>query len=107
MAPSAGGAPDLTPRTLRRLLSPPRLRRLIRFAVGGLLVGCMAVAFARAADWAQALFLWITAGRLWLAPILGAVGFGVSAMAAAKFFPAAPGSGIPQCIAAMRRPLEL
>jgi H+/Cl- antiporter ClcA len=107
MAHNAGAAPDLTARTLRRLLSPPRLRRLVRFAVGGLLVGCMAVAFARAADWAQTVFFWITDGRLWLAPILGAVGFGVAAMAAAQYFPAAPGSGIPQCIAAMRRPLEL
>lgn len=107
MAHPAGPAPDLTPRTLRRLLSPPRLRRLLRFAIGGILVGCMAVAFAEAADEAQSLFFWLIDGRLWLAPILGAVGFGVSALAAQRWFPAAPGSGIPQCIAAMRRPLEL
>ncbi|MGK9231167.1 chloride channel protein [Inquilinus limosus] len=107
MAHPAGDAPDLTLRTLRRLLSPPRLRRMVRFAIGGILVGCMAVAFARAADEAQQFFFWLTDGRLWLAPILGAVGFGVSALAAQRLFPAAPGSGIPQCIAAMRRPLEL
>ncbi len=64
MGHPAGAAPDLTPRTLRRLLSPPRLRRLLRFGIGGLLVGCMAVAFAEAADEAQSLFAWITDGRL-------------------------------------------
>jgi H+/Cl- antiporter ClcA len=91
---------------LRRMgrmpLVSPRLwlRRLV-FWVGAVLVAVVAVAFARAADWASGLFVLMLHGRVWLAFIIAPVGLTISFLLTQRVFPGAQGSGIPQTIAAL------
>ncbi len=86
----------------RMPLVSPRLwlRRLV-FWVGAVLVACVAVAFAQAANWAGALFLDLTSGRIWPAFIIAPAGLTISFVLTQRVFPGAQGSGIPQTIAAL------
>ncbi len=45
------------------------------FWVGAILVACVAVAFAQAANWAGELFLLLTSGRIWPAFIIAPAGW--------------------------------
>ncbi|PPQ29131.1 chloride channel protein [Rhodopila globiformis] len=94
------------PMRLRRMgrmpLVSPRLwwRRLV-FWVGAILVSCIAVTFAQAANWATEVFLHAIAGRAWLAFIIAPAGLAISFLLTQYVFPGAQGSGIPQTIAAL------
>jgi H+/Cl- antiporter ClcA len=74
-------------------------RRLI-FAVGGLVVGLLAVGLALCANEVQTLFQ--TLAKRWpYAPLLiTPLGFGLAAFMVRRYFPNTQGSGIPQAIAA-------
>ncbi|MET3584112.1 H+/Cl- antiporter ClcA [Pseudorhizobium tarimense] len=73
------------------------------FWIGAIAIGLVSVAFAKAADEAQALFLGVTSsGRFaFLLPlIVTPAGFALCTWLAMTYFPNAQGSGIPQAIAA-------
>ncbi|MBY4591641.1 MULTISPECIES: chloride channel protein [Rhizobium] len=76
--------------------------RLI-FWFGACAIGIISVGFARLADLAQRAFADITASGEWgflLPLVVTPLGFMLSAYLAARYFPNAQGSGIPQAIAA-------
>ncbi|WP_085738865.1 chloride channel protein [Rhizobium sp. CIAT894] len=76
--------------------------RLI-FWCGAFAIGIISVGFARLADLAQRAFAGLTASGEWgflLPLVITPLGFMLSAYLAARFFPNAQGSGIPQAIAA-------
>ena len=75
-------------------------RRRLLFLAGGLTVGLAAVAMAKIADEAQALFRQALGLSPWIALVLTPVCFGIAAALAATVFPNSQGSGIPQVIAA-------
>ena len=83
------------------LVSPRLWLRRLVFWVGAIFVACVAVLFAQAANWASALFLFLTAGRIWPAFIIAPVGLTLSFLLTQRVFPGAQGSGIPQTIAAL------
>ena len=82
----------------------PVWRRRFATGIGALLVGLVALVFARAADEAMALFGRATAAIRWLPFLITPLGvFGLAAFT--KWWtPEARGSGIPQVIAAARDP---
>jgi H+/Cl- antiporter ClcA len=82
----------------------PVWRRRFATGIGAVLVGLVALLFARAADWAMALFGEATAAVPWLPYLITPLGvFGLAAFT--KWFtPESRGSGIPQVIAAARDP---
>jgi H+/Cl- antiporter ClcA len=83
-------------------MSPIVWRRRAVFLLGAIAVGAAAVAFAKGADLAQALFR-ETAGKWPLAPLLiTPIGFAVLSWMTKTWFDGAQGSGIPQAIAARR-----
>ncbi len=99
----------LTPRRVRAVLrrhGPEAIvwRRRIAILGGAILIGLIALLFARLSDWAGTTFLAL-AHRWWWAPLiltpLGCAGLVWLTRAVA---PAASGSGIPQVIAASRDP---
>ena len=91
----------LSSRRRRRLNTATILwRRRLVFWLGAAAVGYVAVAFAAAADWAQALFARVDAVSPYLALILTPAGIAFSAWTGRTFFVGAQGSGIPQAIAA-------
>ncbi len=98
-------------RQLRRLgrmpLISPRmwLRRLV-FWTGAVLVSLMAIAFARAADWAVEANTWLLTGRPWLILAVAPLALAVSLLLTRSLFPGAQGSGIPQVIASLHIPDE-
>ena len=71
------------------------------FWLGAVVVGGVALAFARLADGASGLFTTTIAGRPWLPFLLAPVGLAVSALLTRTVFPGAQGSGIPQVIATL------
>ncbi|PDS29715.1 chloride channel protein [Rhizobium phaseoli] len=76
--------------------------RLI-FWFGAFAIGIISVGFARLADLAQRAFAGLTTSGEWgflLPLVITPLGFMLSAYLAARFFPNAQGSGIPQAIAA-------
>lgn len=74
------------------------------FWVGAVLVGLVAVLFARGADWAQAQFgAWI-AGRAWAALLITPVLTALCVWLTRRYFTGSEGSGIPQVIAALHAP---
>ncbi len=91
-------------RRSRVLMTSPRLwRPRLVFWAGALAIGLISVAFAWMADAAHALFRTLTegpGGRPWLPLVLTPAGFVLCAWLAARFFPNAQGSGIPQAMAA-------
>lgn len=73
------------------------------FWIGALAVGIISVGFAKAADWAQHLFLSTTTSGEWtflLPLVITPLGFMLCAWLAMVVFPNSGGSGIPQAIAA-------
>jgi H+/Cl- antiporter ClcA len=83
------------------LVSPRLWWRRVVFWVGAVLVAAVAVEFAKASDWASALFLHFVAGHAWLPYIVAPAGLTLSFLLTQKVFPGAQGSGIPQTIAAL------
>jgi H+/Cl- antiporter ClcA len=89
-------------RTRAALISPIVWRRRAVFLLGAIAVGAAAVGFAKAADWAQALFREM-AGAWPFAPLLVTpIGFALLSWLTKTWFDGAQGSGIPQAIAARR-----
>jgi len=82
----------------------PVWRRRSAIFIGAGAVGLCAVGFARAADWASALFLKWDAIYWWLPLILTPLGYVLIVWLTNRFAPAARGSGIPQVIAAKHNP---
>jgi H+/Cl- antiporter ClcA len=83
------------------LISPRLWLRRMVFWVGAVLVACVAIAFAQAADWAGMLFLHVSSGRVWPAFVIAPAGLTVAFLLTQRVFPGAQGSGIPQTIAAL------
>ena len=94
--------------SLRRfgsLWRSPRLwRRRIAFWIGAVLVGLAAAGFASISDWALHGFFMLREASLPLASVATVVGFAICGYLTKQYFPGARGSGIPQAIAARRRP---
>jgi len=84
--------------------SAPVWRRRLAIFVGAVAVGLCAIAFARGADWASALFLAMDARWWWLPLILTPAGYVAIVWLTNWLAPAARGSGIPQVIAAKHDP---
>jgi H+/Cl- antiporter ClcA len=81
-------------------------RRRTAIFGGAILVGVVAILFAKAADSASDLFT-VTVARLWWLPlIVTPLGYAAIAWLTTRLAPAAGGSGIPQIIAAKDRPDE-
>jgi H+/Cl- antiporter ClcA len=78
------------------------MKRRVSFLAGGILAGLSAYVFALMTDRVQASFKTLSLSRPEIAWVLAPVGFAISAYITAKWLPNAKGSGIPQCIAAMR-----
>ena len=74
------------------------------FWFGAVLVGLLAVLFARWADVAQNQFVHWIAGRAWLALLITPTLTALCVWLTRKFFVGSEGSGIPQVIAAMHSP---
>jgi H+/Cl- antiporter ClcA len=97
-------------------LPPAHLSRFVRkkvrrywlnyglFWVGAVLVGLVAVLFARWADLAQQQFASWIAGRPWLALLITPALTALCVWLTRRFFAGSEGSGIPQVIAAMHAP---
>jgi H+/Cl- antiporter ClcA len=83
------------------LVSPRLWWRRVVFWVGAVLVAAVAVGFAKAADFASALFVHYTAGHVWLPFIVAPAGLSIAFLLTRHVFPGAQGSGIPQTIAAL------
>ncbi|MCE4224824.1 chloride channel protein [Methylobacterium sp. C25] len=99
----------LRPRQIRRTMLRLRgasldtwqvWRRRLFFLTGGLCVGLAAVAMAKLADGAQALFKQGLAVSPWLTLAVTPAAFALAAHLARTVFPNSQGSGIPQVIAA-------
>nr|WP_082545616.1 MULTISPECIES: chloride channel protein [unclassified Sphingomonas] len=99
----------LTPRRARALLrrhGPEAVvwRRRIAILGGAILIGLIALLFARLSDWAGTQFL-AMAQRWWWAPlVVTPAGFAGLVWLTRSLAPTASGSGIPQVIAAARDP---
>lgn len=79
-------------------------RRRLATVIGAVLLGLVALLFAKAGDLAQRIFAEMVGQWWWLPLILTPTIFGGVAWVTARFVPAARGSGIPQVIAASRSP---
>ncbi|PZQ22097.1 MAG: chloride channel protein [Sphingopyxis macrogoltabida] len=82
------------------------IRRRTAMVGGAVLLGLVALAFAAAGDHAQRLIFWITARIWWLPLLITPAAFALIVWTAVRYFPESRGSGIPQIIAAGRRPEE-
>ena len=71
------------------------------FWIGAVVVGGVALAFAKLADGAGSMFTTMTAGRPWLPFLLAPAGLAISVLLTRTVFPGAQGSGIPQVIATL------
>jgi H+/Cl- antiporter ClcA len=88
---------------LRRhdLLSPTEWRRRILFWTGAVIVGLAAVFFAKAADYAQAVFRGAASHGWWVPLLVTPATFALLCWLTRGTLSAARGSGIPQAIAAL------
>lgn len=75
-------------------------RRRLVFLAGAVAVGLTAVGFAYCADRAQEVYRHILKEWWWVPLLMMPIGFAVLTYVTRRWFPAAPGSGIPQVIAA-------
>jgi len=80
------------------------VRRRVAMVSGAVLLGLVALAFAHAGDRVQHLIFAATDRQWWLPLLITPAGFALIVWVANRYFPAARGSGIPQIIAASRRP---
>lgn len=94
--------PAISHRIRPRWLHPVFWRRKVVFILGACLIGLASAGFARAADLMQHIFEHWRASAPALAMCWTVIGFTVTAVMTARWFPAARGSGIPQVIAARR-----
>ncbi len=90
-------------RRVRRLpLVSPRLwLRRIAFWAGAVLVGVVAIAFARAADAAGAAFQFVIVRQPLLVLLMAPAGITLAVLLTRRVFQGAQGSGVPQTIAAL------
>ncbi len=90
-------------RTLRRspLLSRRQWARRLAFWIGAVLVGLVAIGFARAANWADGLFHRALTVSPYLALVISPLGLALSVTLTRTAFQGAQGSGIPQVIASL------
>lgn len=77
-----------------------RWQRRMKFAMGGVLVGLIAVGIAVSSDLAQGAFRQIVSYWPFAPLLITPSGFALSAFLALRYFPSTQGSGIPQVIAA-------
>lgn len=97
--------PRRMPAYLRRYgLRPVQWRRRAAFLGGGLLIGIVALLFARISDEAGSAFLALVTLCWWAPLVVTPTGFVLIVWLTRNFAPAAAGSGIPQVIAAARHP---
>ncbi|KTE17630.1 chloride channel protein [Sphingopyxis sp. H115] len=82
------------------------IRRRVAMVGGAVLLGLVALAFAAAGDHAQQLIFRVTDRVWWLPILITPAAFALIVWTAARFFSESRGSGIPQIIAAGRRPDE-
>ena len=80
------------------------IRRRVAMVGGAIVLGFVALAFAAAGDRAQHLIVRISDRAWWLPLLVTPTVFALIVWTANRFFPASRGSGIPQIIAAGRRP---
>ena len=80
------------------------IRRRVAMVGGAILLGLVALAFAAAGDRAQHLIFRISDRAWWLPLLITPTAFALIVWTANRYFPASRGSGIPQIIAAGRRP---
>jgi H+/Cl- antiporter ClcA len=80
------------------------IRRRVAMVGGAVLLGLVALAFAAAGDRVQHLIFAISRLAWWLPLLVTPATFATVVWATRRFFPEARGSGIPQIIAAGRRP---
>ncbi|MFC0408229.1 chloride channel protein [Roseomonas elaeocarpi] len=83
------------------LVSPRQWWRRMALWLGAVLVGLVAILFAKLADHAGGLFLSITGRWPWAALVVSPLCFGAAAWLTRRVFPGAQGSGIPQVIATL------
>lgn len=93
-------------RALMRSRGPTsiRVRRRVAVLTGAIVVGVVAVLFAKASDAASALFEHYARTWRWMPLVSTPLGFVALAWITRRWFPLARGSGIPQVIAARERP---
>ena len=80
------------------------IRRRIAMVGGAVLLGLVALAFAAAGDRAQHAIFRMSDFAWWLPAVVTPAAFALIVWTANRYFPASRGSGIPQIIAAGRRP---
>ncbi len=80
------------------------LRRRLATGAGAVLLGIVALLFARAGDWAQHLFARVVAFSPYVPLVLTPMMFAGVMFVTSRWVPDARGSGIPQVIAATRAP---
>lgn len=80
------------------------IRRRIAMVGGALLLGLVALAFASAGDEVQLFITYLSRQAWWLPLIITPSLFALVVWISTRYFPEARGSGIPQIIAAGRRP---
>jgi H+/Cl- antiporter ClcA len=106
MSDSSSSPPKASNPRLRAVLgheffAPYQWKRRIALWSGAVLVALAAILFARASDWAYALFQKIVAYGIWIPLIITPVVFGLLCWATEGRLRAARGSGIPQAIASI------
>jgi H+/Cl- antiporter ClcA len=79
-----------------------RRRSWLFFVIGGIGTGLVSAGFAWLADRAEHFFRGINSGNPHLIWLLAPAGFALSVFLVRRVFPNSQGSGVPQCIAAMR-----
>lgn len=77
-------------------------RSWLFFVIGGIATGLVSAGFAILADRAEAIFRTMNGAHPALIWLTAPVGFALSAFLVRRVFPNSQGSGVPQCIAAMR-----
>lgn len=82
----------------------PVARRRLATGIGAVLLGLVALAFAKLGDLSQRSFAHLASEYWWLPLFLTPLLFGAVAMITRRWFATARGSGIPQVIAATRDP---
>jgi H+/Cl- antiporter ClcA len=82
----------------------PIWRKRVAILSGAVLLGLVALVFAKAADWASRTFLTLFHGWWWAPLIVTPLGFTALAWATRRFAPDARGSGIPQVMVARHNP---
>jgi H+/Cl- antiporter ClcA len=102
MSPVIDGARRIVRRSRHVLFTRSLWRRRIVFLVGSGIIALVAVAFAVAANWANQLLGEILRRWPWSGFVLAPAGLALCTYLTRRFFAGSEGSGIPQCIAALK-----